>query len=775
MASTDLRYEIKVDGAAKAESQIKGIGGQVSSLAKTLGLAAVAAVAFRKAITLAKQVQQNYEAQIIATRQLQATLNSTGRAAEFTTKQLGDLATELQKISNFGDDEIMQEATASLLRFDAISRDIFPRAQRLTIDLAESMGGIGNAARTLGISLADPTLGLTRLRRVGVAFSKDQEAMIKNFVETGQVVKAQEILLTALESKYKGLASASISATKQMQNAWGDYLETFGSTMSFVDGIKRGITMALLDIANTTDITSASAQLASLETQESWGKAIIQIINYAKMALTGLGGFVVGVGTAFITSAKMVTNSVNMLFQALRYSAMTSIIFITQQIIRPFQAILDGIDLVRSKLGQTDLGLGDTFKPMMASLNAARGDLKDEAAKFSKDADVIASLWGGWWDNVSSIWGNTQHSIDVQTDMLIESIEAQRNAIKSAVAGGIDTGSEDNAAVNISTSLDTAAIENYYARMMHLNASSAQEVIDSHNEMRDSLWQYLEATVTDLKLRDDMYATAEAEIAAAQKARLTEIRQNEIDAERKLAAEMLGIKVAALQDLEGYQSEYLALRFQQIDAETEKLRQAGLDQVTIAAWVASERARAQSEANPEIETKLTEMQEIYAAAGRNIRTSLEGTIGNALHGLMTTQQNFADAMRDLWKNLANSVIAEISRMIAKMLILKIISTLTGVPMGGSGGMGLGDSGVMGTGSGGGGIFGGIFGTNQVTGGSQTQSFAPIAQTQNSLLANRIDRLIVAIENNQPQIYTQKIEGIPFYNAIRRAEMVTNEL
>jgi len=183
----------------------------------------------------------------------------------------------------------------------------------------------------------------------------------------------------------------------------------------------------------------------------------------------------------------------------------------------------------------------------------------------------------------------------------------------------------------------------------------------------------------------------------------------------------------------------------------------------------------QSEANPEIETKLTEMQEIYAAAGRNIRTSLEGTIGNALHGLMTTQQNFADAMRDLWKNLANSVIAEISRMIAKMLILKIISTLTGVPMGGSGGMGLGDSGVMGTGSGGGGIFGGIFGTNQVTGGSQTQSFAPIAQTQNSLLANRIDRLIVAIENNQPQIYTQKIEGIPFYNAIRRAEMVANEL
>jgi hypothetical protein len=78
MASTDLRYEIKVDGAAKAESQIKGIGGQVSSLAKTLGLAAMAAVAFRKAITLAKEAQQNYEAQIIATRQLQATLNSTG-------------------------------------------------------------------------------------------------------------------------------------------------------------------------------------------------------------------------------------------------------------------------------------------------------------------------------------------------------------------------------------------------------------------------------------------------------------------------------------------------------------------------------------------------------------------------------------------------------------------------------------------------------------------------------------------------------------------------
>lgn len=767
MATNNLEFRITQKGAEQTKAQIGGINGAVTGLVKTLGLAAMAALAFRKAVSLAREAQRNYEAQIIATRQLQATLNSTGRAAEFTTKQLNDMATELQKISNFGDDEIMQGATASLLRFDAISKEIFPRAQRLTIDLAESMGGVENAARTLGISLADPTLGLTRLRRVGVAFTKDQEDMIRNFVAAGDTIKAQEILLGALESKYKGLATASMSATKQMQNAWGDYLETLGSTMSFVDGIKRGITMALLDIANSTDVTSESAQLASLKTQESWGRAIIQIINYAKMALSGLGGFVVGLGTAIITAAKMLSNSVNMIIQALRYSSMTSVIFIAKQIVRPFEALLNAVDIVRAKLGQTDLGLGDAFKPMMESLNKARGDLKDEAAKFGKDASVIGDLWTGWWDNMSSIWGNTQHSIDVQTDMLVESIEAQRKAIKSAVAGGIGTDEETGStAVSIATSLDTAALENYYLRMMNLNASSTQEVIDSHNEMRDSLWQYLEATVTDLRTRNELYRNAEAEIAQAEAAALAAIRQSELDAERRLAAEVLGIKVAALHGLEGYQSEYLALRFQQIDAETEKLRQAGLDQVMIAAWVASERAKAQSEANPEIESKLTELQEIYAAAGRNIRTSLEGTIGNALNGLLTQQQSFADAMRDLWKNMANAVIAEISRMIAKMLILKVISAITGVPLGGAPGGGA---------LGGGGILGGSLNLQQAPAGYSPQSFAPIGQTQNNTLADRIERLVSAIENNPPQIYTQKIEGIPFYNAIRRAEMVTNEL
>ncbi len=75
-----------------------------------------------------------------------------------------------------------------------------------------------------------------------------------------------------------------------------------------------------------------------------------------------------------------------------------------------------------------------------------------------------------------------------------------------------------------------------------------------------------------------------------------------------------------------------------------------------------------------------------------------------------------------------------------------------------------DSGVLGTSS-------DEANTQRLTG----SIFSPKAQNQNTVLANRIDRLIVAIENNQPQIYTQKIEGIPFYNAIRRAEMVTNEL
>ena len=217
-----LRLIFGVEGEEKANTQVKSLDKSIMGLAKNIGLAAIAYKTFTTALDIGKKSLQKYNEQIIAMRQIESTLRSTGQAVNWTTQELGNMASELQNVSNFGDEEILKGATQSLLRFDGISKEIFPRVQALTVDMAEGMGSLENAAKTLGISLADPLLGMTRLRRAGVMFNETQQETIKGLVETGNKSEAQKCLLDALEKKYKGLALASATTTQQLKKAWSD-------------------------------------------------------------------------------------------------------------------------------------------------------------------------------------------------------------------------------------------------------------------------------------------------------------------------------------------------------------------------------------------------------------------------------------------------------------------------------------------------------------------------------------------------------------------------
>ncbi|MDY0183532.1 MAG: hypothetical protein RBR39_09550, partial [Proteiniphilum sp.] len=109
--SGNLKYRITVDGAEASQAKLNGLGASFKSIASTVALSVTAMVSFRKAIEFAGKAMTNYENAIQATRQLDATLESTGRAAEFTSQELKNMASELQTLSNFGDEDILQGVT----------------------------------------------------------------------------------------------------------------------------------------------------------------------------------------------------------------------------------------------------------------------------------------------------------------------------------------------------------------------------------------------------------------------------------------------------------------------------------------------------------------------------------------------------------------------------------------------------------------------------------------------------------------------------------------
>lgn len=786
--SGDLKYRITVDGAEASQAKLSKLGASFKSVASTVAASVAAMVSFRKAIEFATDAISSYENAIQAVRQINATLESTGRAAEFTAQELGDMASELQALSNFGDEDILQGVTLQLLRFDAIGRDIFPRAQQLVIDLAESMGGVENAARTLGISLADPTLGLTRLRRIGVAFNSTQEAQIKNFVETGKVAEAQAVLMSALEDRFGGLAVASISATTQMKNAWGDYLESVGSSLSFLDGVKRGITAMLVSVAGAHDVTSKSAQLAALETQKAWGEATINVGNIIADISTGVVAVIDGVIKAFDFAGKAIPSALRLAMDGSYLVVASAMNSIVDLIVAPIEGLFNVIDAVYAKITGKSLGITNVFD---AVRDAVRIDVTGVRADISCSADDLSVLWGDvkefyrtWGDVASGIATGKFSNVDEQIKLLREGIDAQYRAIENGLINVDLSGSKDSEGnlgglVEIAKAeteelaaekeRQMAMVESFIDSVISLNISEADAITKKYADMRSTA----EAYYADGLMSEQAFSEA-----------ITQINQAELDAITNLEAKRLDLRIQTLGSIRGFEDEFYYARIAQIDAETEKLREAGLAAIEIEAWKQQQIAELEAEIYQRRIDQMSEYERYVLDSNQRIMNTLEGFLANSLASMISGTKSALDVWKSLWANIAQAIIAEISKVIVKALfadaLLKGLGIATGNP----------------------GAFFGI-GTGAMTqsqgfiGPMNQAGFDPFAirsaidnnanQTTSALirqerdnraldsLSERIEKLATAIENNKPQIYTQVIEGVPFHNAIRRAAAVANEL
>ena len=80
----------------------------------------------------------------------------------------------------------------------------------------------------LGKALNDPVGGMTALRKAGVQLSEEQQNAVKAFVEQGNVMEAQKVILGELNKEFGGSAEAlgnSIpGAIALAKDAFGDFL-----------------------------------------------------------------------------------------------------------------------------------------------------------------------------------------------------------------------------------------------------------------------------------------------------------------------------------------------------------------------------------------------------------------------------------------------------------------------------------------------------------------------------------------------------------------------
>lgn len=208
---------------ASAEKTSKGFVARASSRLSHLGKVAVlaAGAAGVAALTIGlKAGIDEYRDSAKVAAQTNAVIASTGGAAHVTARHVDTLATALLNKSGI-DDETVKSGENMLLTFRDIrnevgqGNDIFDQATRAVTDMDTAMTGGNVTAESMrktsimvGKALQDPIKGVTTLRRGGVQLNDQQAKMVQAFVDSGQKMKAQKIILGELNKEFGGSAKA---------------------------------------------------------------------------------------------------------------------------------------------------------------------------------------------------------------------------------------------------------------------------------------------------------------------------------------------------------------------------------------------------------------------------------------------------------------------------------------------------------------------------------------------------------------------------------------
>lgn len=281
-------------GMIAAGTRLQGVGARMS-LGVTLPL-----VAFGKASIGAAEVQQK------AVAQMEAALGSMGDAAGFTSKELQEVASQLQNKSLFGDEEILERVTSNLLTFGNVSGEVFLRAQQSALDMSAAIGqDLQSSTIMLGKALNDPIKGVSALTRVGVSLTEQQKEQIRTMSELGDVAGAQSLILNELEKQYGGQAKAlrNLDAGRitAASMAIGDAMEAVGAIVLPV----------VADMAAYVEKLAIGFQELSPETQKmivaagGLAAAIGPVAAVTGVAVAGLSALVSPVGAVVVGVAAL--------------------------------------------------------------------------------------------------------------------------------------------------------------------------------------------------------------------------------------------------------------------------------------------------------------------------------------------------------------------------------------------------------------------------------------------------------------------------------------
>ena len=328
----DAQKELKIvftSDTSQAETGISKFGGVLSNvgqIAAGIGLERLASdvVNFGKEL-ITTSINAYAESENL-NAQLNAVLKSTHDASGMSREALIDLSKSIQSTTTYSDEAALSVENM-LLTFTNIGKETFPEATSAVLDMSTALGeNSKDAAIQLGKALQDPVLGITALRRVGVAFTDDQKKVIKGLVDTGHTMDAQKMILKEINTEFGGSAAAAADTyaghVKSLKNAIDDVQEVIGKHIT--EGLNpyiQGATTAARQVqafmegqqSLTTTIKNIVPWVGSLI--DLWNKHKDTIMGFINQLLPSFQDFWNALVTATSTAISIIGTIIGIFWQ----------------------------------------------------------------------------------------------------------------------------------------------------------------------------------------------------------------------------------------------------------------------------------------------------------------------------------------------------------------------------------------------------------------------------------------------------------------------------
>jgi hypothetical protein len=173
--------------------------------------------------------QWNEEMAIVRQR-----IESTGGTAGKTAEELDAMSNKLAEGVKYSHDEILKGEEV-FLKFGTITGETFDRATKAAIDFASANKmDVTSSAQIMGRALESPGEGMRRLAMMGIHFTKVEKKRLEVMVESGQVAKAQALILDKVEKSTGGVAKKVAEASSgfyKLKKSIEELQESFGEIL----------------------------------------------------------------------------------------------------------------------------------------------------------------------------------------------------------------------------------------------------------------------------------------------------------------------------------------------------------------------------------------------------------------------------------------------------------------------------------------------------------------------------------------------------------------